>query len=123
MADHAIQIDGREGDGIDVALYYSADSPDALLLAYSDARTGDGFLAVVPADHAADAMAHPNVYRRSPLVTADSGEGCDMGPLDPAVFGEHYVAEFGEMFAPLPMVAFPTDLLVLAESYGWNIQS
>jgi len=56
-----VELDRREGDGIEVSLLWRKDG-NVVSVAVHDDRTGDNFELVVPPDRARDAFAHPFAY-------------------------------------------------------------
>lgn len=117
MSETAHELDGRDEYGLRVRLYYSPQSPDTLALSYVDTREGDAFLAFVPASAASDALGHPNAYRGLAVTLPERGT---TEPLDPTLASEHYVAEYGDMLAPIPVDAMPGTVLDLLRFWTAN---
>jgi hypothetical protein len=65
------ELDHRAGDGVDVFLLWNA-AADRIVVAVSDARTGEAFDLTVQADQALDAFHHPFAYAAAAGVAFSS---------------------------------------------------
>jgi hypothetical protein len=65
MDTNLIELAERNGDGVQVGLYWRQGT-DEVVLVVSDEKTGESFGVEVPGDRAMDAFHHPFVYVSSP---------------------------------------------------------